>query len=291
MGAEGRAKTRSVPRPCSMARSFRKRRRPARRAPSGRPARSWASRVQSRHHWISSSPRQSAEGALLPLRPQRSAAHAERSATSSARQRPRRPAWLDRGAGSRFKNTPPTNAPRRDHYFSCFNQAAATQRQGRFWARRRKRRLALDFFSTQLWSGPRTHPAPARQLAAPPLPRQPRLRLPRHRARSDPSGLLQDDGPTRRLPHQAPSGGRVPRRRRLRVPGLRVRQTLRRLRLPLPSTSPEPPPRDQRPRAAARFPDIPQAQASRFPAEPSQASCFAWRGALIPARSSPRSPY
>ena len=44
-------------------------------------------------------------------------------------------------------------------------------------------------------------------------------------------------------------------------------------------------------RAAARFPDIPQAQASRFPAEPSQASCFAWRGALIPARSSPRSPY
>ena len=139
--------------------------------------------------------------------------------------------------------------------------------------------------------GPRAHPAPPRQLAAPPLPRQPRLRLPRHRARSDPSGLLQDDGPTRRLPHQGPSGGRVPRRRRLRVPGLRVRQTLRRLRLPLPSTSPEPPPRDQRPRAAARFPDIPQAQASRFPAEPSQASCFAWRGALIPARSSPRSPY
>ena len=151
MGAEGRVKTRSVPRPCSMARSFPKRRRPARRAPSGRPARSWASRAQSRHHWVSSSPRQSAEGALLPLRFQRSAAHAERSATSSARQRPRRPAQLDREAGSRFKNTPPTNAPRRDHYFSCFNQAAATQRQGRFWARRRKRRLALDFFSTQLW--------------------------------------------------------------------------------------------------------------------------------------------
>ena len=151
MGAEGRAKTRSVPRPCSMARSFPKRRRPARRAPSGRPARSWASRAQSRHHWVSSSPHQSAEEALLPLQFQHSAAHAERSATSSARPRPRRSARLDRGAGSRFKNTPPTNAPPSDHSFSCFNQAPPPQRQGRFWARRRKRRPALDFFSPLLW--------------------------------------------------------------------------------------------------------------------------------------------
>ena len=83
----------------------------------------------------------------------------------------------------------------------------------------------------------RAHQAAPRQLAPPPLPRQHRLRVPRHRARPDDRALLQDRAYARGLPHEGLTRRRVPRERRPRLPGVRVRPALNRPdgTIPLPS--------------------------------------------------------
>ena len=85
----------------------------------------------------------------------------------------------------------------------------------------------------------RAHQAAPRQLAPPPLPRQHRLRVPRHRARPDDRALLQDRAHARGLPHEGLTRRRVPRERRPRLPGLRVRRALSRPDGTIPPLSPD----------------------------------------------------
>ena len=103
----------------------------------------------------------------------------------------------------------------------------------------------------------RAHQAAPRQLAPPPLPRQHRLRVPRHRARPDDRPLLQDHAHARGLPHEGLTRRRVPRERRPRLPGLRVRRALSRPDGTIPPPSPWPSLAARRPRRVSRRPREP----------------------------------
>ena len=185
-------------------------------------------------------------------------------------------AWDPNAQGD--ENAMPTPYPRANSAARARWNAKKKQEHFRLFQRQQRRD---DGYQRM---GP--HQAAPRQLAPPPLPRQHRLRVPRHRARPDDRALLQDRAHARGLPHEGPARRRVPRERRPRLPGLRVRPALNRPDGTIPPPSPTSP---GRPTPATRQPTpagtwaspAPQPARRLLPDERARAPRFVWRGALL----------